>query len=87
MFLAGRFKPALEIDGRWHGQAVVGQRPADFRQRPALRNMGIEIVMPQFDGLVAHFSGDLDFIQYRSGSDRAAIQRVDEVAHGEWPLG
>jgi len=78
--LGRSIEPASHVDGRWYRQALVGQSAFHIRQRAAIGNMRIKVIVPELNGAVAHLTGNADLVEERRGPDGAG---VEAVAHAQ----
>ena len=78
----GRLEPALEINGGGDLQPFALDRGANIGERASLREMGVDIVVPKFDGAIARPTGDLDLLEDGDRTNRARIEAVEKVGHG-----
>ena len=86
VFIAGRLKPVMDVDGGGHLQAVILHAFADIANLTAAGHVSVHIVVPQLNSGVARFGGDGDLVENRRGFDGAGVQAVGKAHESGGPL-
>jgi hypothetical protein len=82
MFRTGRLKPASQIDGCGNDKSVVIECFADVCEGTTISQVQVQMVVPQFDGIIAGGPGSADLLQDRSCADGTGVEAVTKSGHG-----
>ena len=66
-------EPAGHVNGGRHGQSLVRQRALNIRQRTAIRQVRVQVVMPKLDRAVPCLARDANLVEQRHRANRAGV--------------